>query len=378
MTLKRDRNLSADLDRILRRHDTPPEAAMETARDRVLRELKASPLRGFPTMTPTSTPAGSSRTVTRRLLAFGSVGAIAAALMVSVFLLKPESKARVFANVEITGNSLDRVAGGKSLPLRPGDPIGSGEVVRSGGSGTAVLSLEDGSRIEMNSSAQITFESAKDGVLVSLLEGSVIVNAVPQDAGHLYVETRDYLVSVIGTVFLVDTSIRGSRVAVIEGTVLVQHGAEARTVRGGEQMGTASSGSALPFTEQIQWSRNAPKHLELLRQSPPIQPASSAWSEVAGTVQFATGEHLAGTQVNLRLALGGDEKQGLVFTTETLPDGSYRFQKVPPGKHAISLPNTEAEERIVEVAPGTRVAGIDFLLPGPAREGGEAERSSPR
>jgi hypothetical protein len=47
---------------------------------------------------------------------------------------------------------------------------------------------------------------------------------------------------------------------------------------------------------------------------------------------------------------------------ETLPDGFYRFQKVPPGKFAISLPNTETKERIVEVAAGTRVAGIDFFM----------------
>lgn len=369
MTLKRDRNLSADLDRILRRHDTPPEAAMETARDRVLRELKTSPLVGFPPMTQESSQA-TAKSVPRRLFAFGTVCAIAAALVVSVFLfVQPESRANVFARVEVIGSSLDRITGGKSLLLRPGDRIVRSEVVRSSGSGTAVLSLQDGSRIELRSGSQITFEPAKDGVHISLLEGSVIVNAVHQDAGHLYVETRDYLVSVVGTVFLVDTSIRGSRVAVIEGTILVQHGAETRTVRGGEQMGTANSGPALQLTEQILWSRDAPKHLELLELTGPIQPASSAWSEVTGTVQLATGEFIPGTQVNLRLTLGEDEKQGLVFTTETLPDGSYRFQKVPPGKYAISLPNTEAKERIVEVAAGTRVAGIDFSLPVPARRG---------
>jgi ferric-dicitrate binding protein FerR (iron transport regulator) len=46
-----------------------------------------------------------------------------------------------------------------------------------------------------------------------LKPGSVIVNAVEQKTGRLYVQTNDCTVSVVGTVFLVETAPDGSRVA---------------------------------------------------------------------------------------------------------------------------------------------------------------------
>ena len=62
------------------------------------------------------------------------------------------------------------------------------------------------------------------GDLIRLSGGSIIVNASEQLGSHLYVQTKDVTVTVVGTVFLVNVEETGSRVAVIEGEVRVQQG----------------------------------------------------------------------------------------------------------------------------------------------------------
>ena len=87
-----------------------------------------------------------------------------------------------------------------------------------------VYELVDGSRVEMRPGTELSFERAGDGLRILLKHGGIIVNAAKQRSGHLYVETKDVTVSVIGTVFLVNAGENGSRVAVIEGEVRVQQG----------------------------------------------------------------------------------------------------------------------------------------------------------
>src|SRR5687767_9051430 len=66
-----------------------------------------------------------------------------------------------------------------------------GRAIRSNGGTGAVLVLADGSRVEMRSHTELSFERASDGVRIRLSRGGIIVNAATQRTGHLYVQTKD-------------------------------------------------------------------------------------------------------------------------------------------------------------------------------------------
>ena len=145
--------------------------------------------------------------------------------------------------------------------------VRQGGTIRSNGGGGAVLVLLDGSRIEMRSQSELSLERADDGVRIRLNAGGIIVNAAKQRAGHLYVETKDITVSVVGTVFLVNADAEGSRVAVIEGEVRVQRDGVARNLGPGEQVTTRPVAEPLPLKDGVAWSRQAEAHVALMQQA---------------------------------------------------------------------------------------------------------------
>jgi uncharacterized protein (TIGR03435 family) len=158
--------------------------------------------------------------------------------------------------------------------------IKNGEKVRSQESEGMVLTLIDGSRIEMRSQSELALERSADGIRVHLNAGSVIVTAAEQRGRHLYVHTRDCVVSVVGTVFLVEAAQTGSRVAVIHGEVRVQQGSTVRRLLPGEQVATTPAMPEVPVLQEIAWSRHIQTHLALLEQipvvpAPPATPPSS-------------------------------------------------------------------------------------------------------
>jgi uncharacterized protein (TIGR03435 family) len=174
------------------------------------------------------------------------------------------------ALVESADGGLFRVSGGEAL--RNGDHVHAGDGVRTDGGVGTVLALADGSRIEMRAKTALSVEAANDGVRIRLDTGGVIVTAARQRAGHLYVQTKDINVSVVGTVFLVNTEEAGSRVAVIQGQVIVQQGTVAKTLRPGEQTATNPLFEAHPLSEEIAWSRSAEEHRALLQATPASAP----------------------------------------------------------------------------------------------------------
>ena len=121
-----------------------------------------------------------------------------------------------FARVESEQGSVYRVNEGALQGLGRGTRIGQGQIIRSGEMTGGGLVLSDGSQVEMRAQSELVLERADDGVRIRLNKGSVIVNAAKQH-GHLYVQTKDVTVSVVGTVFVVQAEEEGSRVAVIEG-----------------------------------------------------------------------------------------------------------------------------------------------------------------
>jgi uncharacterized protein (TIGR03435 family) len=135
------------------------------------------------------------------------------------------------------------------------------------GSAGGVLTLRDESRVEIRSLSEVLLERADDGVRIRLGKGTIIVNAAKQRNGHLYVQTKDMTVSVVGTVFVVNAEEAGSRVAVLEGEVQVQQGPTEKQLRSGEQVSTSLSMELPTVKDEVSWSRHAVEHLALLDQT---------------------------------------------------------------------------------------------------------------
>src|SRR5262249_39593477 len=169
-------------------------------------------------------------------------------------------------------SGLSRIDGEKSQALHAGEQLAFGQVIRSSVGTAAAVAFSDGSNIEMRPNSELALESAGDGVRIRLNRGSVIVAAAKQRTGHLYVQTKDLIVSVVGTVFLVNAEEAGSRVAVFQGEVTVQGGAGSRKLLPGEQVATNPLMKSHPVSEQISWSGSAAVHLALLQQSTSLTP----------------------------------------------------------------------------------------------------------
>ena len=94
--------------------------------------------------------------------------------------------------------------------------------------------------------------------------GSLIVEAAKQRRGHLYVDSGDCRVSVVGTIFSVNHGAKGSRVSVIEGEVHVQEGAERAVLLPGQQFASGHRLAAVAVADEISWSRDAARYRERL------------------------------------------------------------------------------------------------------------------
>ena len=156
-----------------------------------------------------------------------------------------------------------------------------GASVRSTGRDGAVLTLVDGSRVEMRADSELAVERAQDGLRIRLSNGGIIVNAAKQRTGHLYVQTKDVTVSVVGTVFLVNADPQGSLVAVIEGEVRVQQGSTEMRLRPGEQVKTNPDMASRAVKQEVAWSRQAMAHAAMLPQATSSTTKESVAFEVA-------------------------------------------------------------------------------------------------
>jgi hypothetical protein len=154
------------------------------------------------------------------------------------------------------------------------------EAVLASNSDGRMLDLPDGSQVEMRAQSQLRIDHADDGMRVHLIAGSIIVTAAKQGTGHLYVESADAMVSVVGTVFVVTVEQIGSRVGVIEGVVNFRYGATSQKLLPGQQAATNPAMEPVPLEVQLSWSRSVAMYLFLLkmlhRSGPPSQPLTAA------------------------------------------------------------------------------------------------------
>jgi hypothetical protein len=170
------------------------------------------------------------------------------------------------ARIEAVDGTLYRVAGDSSKPLAVGATIDEGEEIRTAKGSTAMVRMADGSRIEMSERAGLSLDASRKGNTIQLERGRIIVQAAKQRQRHLYVATRDALVSVTGTIFSVNSGTKGSRVSVVEGEVHVEQSSKDTVLHPGGQVATHASVEAVPVKDEIAWSRNAKQYQDLLAE----------------------------------------------------------------------------------------------------------------
>ncbi len=201
--------------------------------------------------------------------AFGWALASLLALMVcSLFLYRAfwQIPPGVRAEVQSIDGSAYRISDGGDQRLTPGATLVEGDHLRTSGGAHAVLRLADGSTMEVNERSVLGVGARGHSMTVTLDNGAVIVQAAKRSSGHLYVKTPDCRVAVTGTVFSVNAGIKGSRVAVLQGTVHVAHAGIDSVVQAGDQLATNDNLTSEPVESQIAWSQDRAKYLPLLAQ----------------------------------------------------------------------------------------------------------------
>ncbi len=149
--------------------------------------------------------------------------------------------------------------------LTIGEEIKLGAKVRTAKDAGAVVRLPDGSLIEMRERSEFSVTDGAGGTTIHLDRGNIIVQAAKQtDKRHLYVQTQDCLVSVVGTIFSVNNGTKGSRVSVVEGRVDVQHGGNQDVLHPGDQVATNSNLESVPVKDEIAWSRDSERYKRML------------------------------------------------------------------------------------------------------------------
>lgn len=188
---------------------------------------------------------------------------------ISAYLIQDKffsSPAGMRARVESFSGGLYRIGVNGEQPLKAGDELAEGDYVRTGGASRAMLRLADGSQVEMNERAQFSVFMRHSDTTINLDRGNIIVQAAKRTSGHLYVAARDCRVSVTGTVFSVNSGIKGSRVSVIQGEVRVAGAGATRILHPGDQLSTSAAVAAVPVPREIAWSQNVDQHLALLAE----------------------------------------------------------------------------------------------------------------
>ena len=206
--------------------------------------------------------------------AFGLAMAACFALLVfSFFAYKAywQTPPGVRAEVQSINGSAYGISDAGDRQLSAGDQLKAGEQFRTSGGAHAVLRLSDGSTVEVNERGVLGVGARGHNMTISLDNGAVIVQAAKRDSGHLYLKTPDCRVAVTGTVFSVNSGIKGSRVAVLQGSVHVMHAGMDTLVHAGDQLSTNDNLSPEPVAQQISWSQDREKYLILLAQFTAMQ-----------------------------------------------------------------------------------------------------------
>jgi hypothetical protein len=204
-----------------------------------------------------------SRFWTRAGLAVAALALVAVALTRVSFIEELIRPIEVHANTNVVDGNLYAISGQDIRPLSAGQRIERNQLVRTGPGSGAILELADKTRIEMAERSELVLDRARDGVNIKLERGSMIVSAAKQRNGHLYVTTADFNIRVVGTVFAVSALAKGSRVSVLEGVVQVEE--SSRALLAGQQMTSGPGVTKVAIEDDVRWSRELSRHLDLIR-----------------------------------------------------------------------------------------------------------------
>jgi hypothetical protein len=164
-----------------------------------------------------------------------------------------------------------RVGAEGEQQLAVGAELFEGDLMRTAAGTRAVVKLSDGSLVEVNERSEFTLQARGRDATITLDRGAVIVEAAKRQAGHLFVKTPDCRVAVTGTVFSVTSGMKGSRVSVVEGAVQVAYLDNTDLLRAGDQLSTSENLGSVPLAQDISWSRDRDRHLEVLARLGALQ-----------------------------------------------------------------------------------------------------------
>ncbi len=225
-----------------------------------------APRRRRPADRPVALPAAAARPAWHSRASWAVAAAVVLVAGLSTWwagqdLLMPN---RVLAHVETVEGSLVHVDDHGASAVAVGDAITPGQRLRATRDGGAVLTLDDGSRIELDARAELALRTRGDGTIVDLERGNIVIEAAPQGRGRLRVATDDANVTVRGTIFAVRHGTKGSRVSVIEGEVGVASGRQRARLLPGQQFASSPLVGAVPVFQDVAWSQNAERYEEIL------------------------------------------------------------------------------------------------------------------
>ncbi len=170
-----------------------------------------------------------------------------------------------YASVQSIDGILYAVDSNGSHPVKAGEQLAYGAELRTALASAAVLQLGDGSQVELGERSSLNISRTRQDLTLNLALGNVIVQAAKRGAGHLYVATRDCKVAVTGTVFSVQSAVKGSRVSVVEGEVHVAQNGADHVLKPGEQYSSSVALTPVPVEQEVSWSRNRQQYTETLR-----------------------------------------------------------------------------------------------------------------
>ena len=201
----------------------------------------------------------------RGLWTWSAAAAVLAAVAGVLLLPRLAIDQAQLAQLTATDGAVYHVAEAGLRPLAAGTWIDGGQRLRTARDATAVLTLPDGSEIEVGRRSQLSLSRQRSGSRIHVKRGRIIVQAAPQRTGSLHVATDEMLVAVQGTIFGVSHGTLGSRVAVVEGEVEVHAGRAQTRLKAGGQFASrkAADGS---LQSAVEWSRHASRYLAALRE----------------------------------------------------------------------------------------------------------------
>lgn len=214
--------------------------------------------------------ANSRTPIYRRLAVAATVAVIAVALIIAVPDLPSFDQTRV-AQVEEIEGQLYKINDGGLEKLTVGTWLDGQQRIRSANGSTAVITLDDGSQIEVDERSEISMTRRGSGNRVDVSRGRILVAASPQGSGTLDVFTDEFMVSVTGTIFEVAHGAKGSRVAVVEGEVNVLLQGNTTSLTPGEAMASRMDFLTLNVEDEISWSRDADQYIAMLQEVAALQ-----------------------------------------------------------------------------------------------------------